>query len=77
MVKFRITIDRDSCIDCGISTGRCPTHSRSLARLIDNYCEKISNDTFLGSFSEDLFSHIMELAGSCPTKAIKIDKIMD
>ena len=76
-MKFRIAIDRDSCIDCGIATGRCPVHSRSLARLIDQYCEKISDDIFVGSFPENLFSHIIELARSCPTKAIKVEKIAD
>ena len=41
MVKYRVTINKDQCTDCGIAAGRCPTHSRVLARIFDKKGEKI------------------------------------
>jgi ferredoxin len=72
MVKYRVTISKELCIDCGISIGRCPTHAKSLSKIV-----ACSGDleVLSGTFSEDFYPRIKELAESCPVKAIIIEKI--
>jgi ferredoxin len=71
MAKYRVVINRDRCIDCGISTGRCPTHARTLSQLLSQNREGV----FLGVFSEDIYDRVKQLVGACPAKAITIEKI--
>jgi ferredoxin len=30
MTKYRLIIKRTRCIDCGVSTGQCPTHAKAI-----------------------------------------------
>ncbi|RLI45104.1 ferredoxin [Candidatus Bathyarchaeota archaeon] len=72
MVKYRLTINRDLCIDCGIATGHCPHHARVLARILS----KNGYENELGIvFSEKLYDQVKQAAEGCPVKAILIEKI--
>jgi len=71
MVKYRVIVDRDRCISCGISIGRCPTHARLLSQLLTKDQEGMS----MGFFSEDIYDRVKKLAEACPVKAIIIEKI--
>ncbi len=69
MAKYRVTIDKKRCIDCGIAVGRCPTHAILLSRLLKK------NQEHMGVFFEPLYNRVKQLAEACPAKAIVIEKI--
>ena len=71
MTKYRVIINRNRCIDCGISTGQCPTHAKTLSQLLTQNREGAS----VGVFSEDIYDRVKQLAEACPAKAIVIEKI--
>lgn len=76
MVKYRVVINRDRCVDCGISVGRCPTHARLLARVLGRNRKKTSDERpSMGVFSEDLYDYVKKLVEACPEKALIIEKI--
>jgi ferredoxin len=71
MTKYKVIINRDRCVDCGISTGQCPTHAKTLSQLLSQNRQGI----FIGVFSEDIYDQVRYLAKACPAKAIIIEKI--
>ena len=71
MMKYRVIINRDRCIDCGISTGQCPTHAKTLSQLLSANRKDMS----VGVFSEDIYERVKKLAEACPVKAIIIEKM--
>ena len=72
MVKYRLSINRDLCIDCGIAIGKCPHHARVLARILAN--DECENELGI-IFSENLYDQVKQAAEGCPVKAIIIEKI--
>jgi ferredoxin len=71
MMKNRVIINRDRCIDCGISTGQCPTHAKTLSQLLSQNRKDMS----VGVFAEDIYIQVKKLAEACPVKAIIIEKM--
>ena len=71
MTKYRLIINRTRCIDCGVSTGQCPTHAKTLSQLLNQN----STGTCIGVFSDDKHDRIKQLAKACFVKAIIIEKI--
>jgi Fe-S-cluster-containing dehydrogenase component len=74
MSKYRVIVDKDRCIDCGISIGRCPIHAQLLARELKPNSNESTECPTLGVFSENL-NYIKELVKRCPEKALIIEKI--
>jgi ferredoxin len=74
MVQYRLVIDKDRCIGCGLSSGRCPTHARLLARILKKNNEKMSERMVVGVFSEEDYDQVKKLAEACPEKALIIEK---
>lgn len=68
MAKYQITINRDQCSSCACASGRCPTHARTLARLLN---EHSSN----GIIENDCIDEARKAAELCPEGAIKIVRI--
>jgi len=75
MTRYRVFIDKDRCIDCGIDAGRCPTHAHVLAQLLSDKRVERSEDTNTSIILEDLYPSVKRAAEGCPVKAIIIDKI--
>ena len=75
MVKYRVFINKDLCVDCGIETGRCPTHARTLARILTNNRVNKSKDEFMAIIPEDLYQSVKQVSENCPVKAIIVEKI--
>jgi len=75
MGKYRVFIDRDRCIDCGMDAGRCPTHAHVLAQLLsDKRVEKLENPN-IAIIPEDLYSKVKLAIEGCPVGAIIIEQI--
>jgi len=71
MTRYRVIINRDQCVDCGISTGQCPTHAKTLSQLLSQNREGVS----VGVFSEEIYDRVKQLAEGCPVKAIILKRI--
>ena len=71
MTKYRLIINRTRCIDCGVSTGHCPTHAKTLSQLLNQN----RRGNCIGVFSEDKYDRVKQLAKACPVKAMIIEKI--
>jgi len=76
MVKYRVVIDKNRCVDCGISTGRCPVHARLLAQVLETNDQKICGERqIMGVFVENIYNYVEQLVESCPEKALIIERI--
>ena len=75
MAKYRVFINRDRCIDCGIETGRCPTHARELARILANNRVTLAADVFTAIIPEELYHSVKHASEKCPMNAIIVEKI--
>ena len=73
VVTYRVIVDRDRCIGCGISIGRCPTHARLLSQILESDHKGMSG----GIFSEETYDRVKKLVDECPEKAIIIEKITE
>jgi Fe-S-cluster-containing dehydrogenase component len=75
MARYRVIINKDRCIDCGISIGRCPIHAQLLARELKQNSNKSSKEcSIMGVFSDNL-DYVKNLVERCPEKALVIQKI--
>ena len=72
MVKYRLTVNRELCIDCGIDTGHCPHHARVIAHLLAKSSYEDGGGVV---FPEELYEQIKKAAEGCPVNAILIKKI--
>jgi len=77
MAKYRVFIDKDRCIDCGIETGHCPTHARELARLLANNRVTRGPNAVTAIIPEALYSRVKQAAAKCPMHAITVEKLDD
>ncbi len=77
MGKYRLTINRDVCIDCGLTTGRCPPHARVIALVFAKSLERTYEDDVGIIFPEALLPHVTKAAEACPVNAIIIEPIED
>ena len=75
MGGYRVYINRDLCISCGIASSRCPTHARELARILSNDRVKRSLDTVEVFIPEELYDRVKRAADGCPVNAIIIEKM--
>jgi len=67
MKKYRVVIDPERCVDCGISVGRCPTHAKLLVKVLKPDFRKLRHGLkSMGTFDETLYSYILKLVISCP-----------
>ena len=75
MTKYRVIVNRDRCVDCGISIGRWPIHAQLLAHELKPNSNKSSKEcSIMGVFSENL-NYVKKLVERCPEKALVIQKI--
>jgi len=80
MVKYQVTVDRNTCIACGIAPALCPSvfllgEDNGKNRVIAKYSDKISEDTSRGTVPEDLYDCVKQASESCPVQAIAVKKI--
>jgi len=75
MAKYRVIVNKDRCVDCGISIGRCPIHAQLLARELKPNSNDLSDECpIMGVFSENL-DYVKKLVERCPEKALIVEKI--
>jgi Fe-S-cluster-containing dehydrogenase component len=76
VTKYRVVIDSERCVDCGISVGRCPTHAKLLAQVLKPDSIKLKQGLkSMGVFDEKIYSYVITLVNSCPEHALIIKKV--
>jgi len=70
MTKYKLIINKARCVECGVSTGQCPTHAKTLSQLLSQ-----NRKGACGVFSEDKYDRVKQLAKACPVNAIEIARI--
>jgi ferredoxin len=75
MVKYRLSINRELCIDCGLATGRCPPHARVIALIFAKSLEAICENEVGIIFPETIYPRVKKAAEGCPVKAIIVEKV--
>lgn len=68
MAKYDVTINRDLCISCACASGRCPTHARTLSRLLNKHSSN-------GTIDDTYLERALQAAKLCPQGAIKIERV--
>ena len=75
IAQYRVVIDPERCVDCGISVGNCPIHARLLAQILEPDSEKPKDRMLsMGVFDSKSYDYVKKLIGSCPEKALVIKK---
>lgn len=80
MVKYRVTVDRNACIACGVAQSICPEvfvvgEDVGRNRVVDKYSEKTTADISIGVVPEELYECVKNAEDACPVKAITVEKI--
>jgi len=79
-MKFKVSVDRDMCVACGIAVSLCPEvfvlgDDNGKNRITDKYSQKLSENTSIGVVSEELHECVKQASEACPAQAISIEKI--
>lgn len=80
MARYRVTVDRDLCIQCGIAPNMCPqvfilAEDSGKNRVVEAYSETISDEVSVGVVPGDLQDCVEQAAEACPAQAITVEKI--
>jgi len=79
-VTYRIVVDRNTCIACGLAPSLCPQvfelgEDNGRNRVTNRYNEKTSEEKSVGVVPEDHYECVKEAAEACPVQAIAVEKI--
>lgn len=79
MARYRIIVDRDMCIGCGIAPSTCSEvfelgEDNGKNRVIEKYAEKTSVNSSVGTVPEELLRCVKQAADSCPVQAITVEE---
>ncbi len=80
LVKFRVIVDRTTCIACGAAPAACPEvfvlgSDNGKNRVVDEYNVKTDEGTSIGEIPEELYECAKSGADVCPVGAIKIEEM--
>jgi len=80
LVKYRVTVDRSSCIACGAAPAVCPEvfelgSDNGKSRVIEKYSIGTDSSISVGEVPEELYTCVKNAAEVCPVDAIKVEKV--
>lgn len=80
MAKYRVIVDRETCIACGAAPAACPEvfemgFDNGKNRVVDKYSVETSDKISIGIIPEELYECAKAAVDICPVAAIKIEKI--
>lgn len=80
MAKVKVTVDRDTCIACGVAPTVCPQvfvlgSDNGKNRVVDKFSTNLTESLSEGEIPEDLYECAVQAASSCPVGAITVQKI--
>ena len=80
MIKYRITVDREICISCGVAPSICSQvfllgEDNGKNRISETYSENTSDTKSVGIVTNELYDCVKQAADACPVQAIIIEKV--
>lgn len=80
MGYIKVTVDRDTCIGCGVAPATCPEvfvlgEDNGKNKIVDKYAEKTDEHISIGKVPEDLIECVKSAVEACPVAAIKFEVV--
>ncbi len=80
LARYRIIVDRATCISCGAAPAACPEiyelgSDNFKNRVVERYSVKTDDNISIGEIPEELYGCAKAGADVCPVSAIKIERI--
>lgn len=80
MGKYKVVVDRATCLGCGAAVAACgevfvlgPDNGKN--RVVDKYAVETNGDISVGVIPEELYECAKNSAEVCPVGAIKIEPV--
>ncbi len=76
-MTLRVTVDRDSCIACGVAPTICSEVFvlEEKNRVVDEYTIELTESLSVGEVPDKLKECVESAADSCPVNAIKVEQL--
>jgi ferredoxin len=80
MMSYKIVVDRNLCIACGVAPMLCTQvfilgEDNGKNRLIERFGEELSDEVSSGVIPDELYDCVTTAAEACPVQAITVQKI--
>lgn len=80
MAKYKVIVDREACVSCGVAQALCPdvfvlAEDNNKNKVVDKYEVEGDEKISVGIIPEELYECAKSAADSCPPQAIRIEKI--
>lgn len=82
MAKYKVTVDRQTCIACGVAPSLCPEvfvlgQDTGRNMVTQKYSTATTEEVSTGIIPEELYECVKQAADACPVGAIKIEEIKE
>lgn len=80
MARYKVIVDRESCIACGAAPVTCPDVfelglDNGKTKIVDKYSVETNDKISIGVIPEELYECAKSASDVCPVSAIRIEKI--
>jgi len=80
LARYRVIVDRVTCIACGAAPAVCPEvfelgSDNGKSRVVERYSISTDSSISVGEVPEELYSCVKGAAEVCPVGAIKVEKV--
>ncbi len=82
MAKYRVVVDRQTCIGCGVAPAVCSDvfildENTGKNMVVEKYAVETTNEVSIGIVPEELYECVKKAAEACPVGAIKIEEVKE
>ncbi len=82
LTKLKITVDRSSCIACGLAPNLCSEvfvmgEDNGKNRITNKYSTQTSSETSIGTVPRKLYDCVKAAVEACPVGSIDIEEIKE
>jgi len=80
LVRYRVVVDRVTCIACGAAPAVCPEvfelgPDNGKTRVVEKYSVSTDSSVSVGEVPEELYNCVKSAAEVCPVGAIRVEKV--
>lgn len=82
MSKYKVIVDRESCISCGAAPATCPQvfeigSDNGKNRVVERFSIQTNDKLSIGIVPQELYECVRSSAEICPVSAIRIEEVSD